>query len=51
MNGDVHSTISARAWRWFSSLRAFWKLSVLELLFYAGLAGLALVRLLSEWFA
>jgi hypothetical protein len=49
MNSDVQSTIGF--WRWFASLRAVWKLSVLELMFYAGLAGLALVRLLFEWLA
>lgn len=37
--------------RWFASLRAVWKLSVLELLFYLGTLIVVLVKLAFSWLA
>ena len=40
-----------RVLRWFVSLRAVWKLSLLELLFYLGTLILLLVKLAFSWLA
>jgi len=40
-----------RVLRWFASLRAVWKLSLLELLFYLGALILVLVKLAFSWLA
>ncbi len=40
-----------RLLRWFASLRAVWKLSLLELLFYLGTLILVLVKLAFSWLA
>lgn len=40
-----------RLLRWFASLRAVWKLSLLELLFYLGALILVLVKLAFSWLA
>lgn len=42
---------ATRLLRWFASLRAVWKLSLLELLFYLGTLILVLVKLAFSWLA